>query len=143
MAGNFINLLFITAGAVQTTGEMGQMRSGEGNAISIDGARPESNNYTLDGITNTDTALQTPAVILFTGCDPGIQGAERNLLCRVRFQREPGQPDQQEWDQPVYGTVLSLTGTMLMMRGSYFPDDDPRTETKPVRLRVGRSDLDS
>ena len=61
---NFINLLFITAGAVQTTGEMGQMRSGEGNAISIDGARPESNNYTLDGITNTDTALQTPAVIL-------------------------------------------------------------------------------
>jgi hypothetical protein len=61
---NFINLLFITAGAVQTTGEMGQMRQGEGNAISINGARPESNNYTLDGITNTDTALQTPAVIL-------------------------------------------------------------------------------
>lgn len=61
---NFINLLFIGAGAVQTTGEMGQMRQGEGNAISINGARPESNNYTLDGITNTDTALQTPAVIL-------------------------------------------------------------------------------
>ena len=40
------------------------MRQGEGNAISINGARPESNNYTLDGITNTDTALQTPAVIL-------------------------------------------------------------------------------
>ena len=61
---NFINLLFIGAGAVQTTGEMGQMRQGEGNAISINGARPESNNYTLDGVTNTDTALQTPAVIL-------------------------------------------------------------------------------
>ena len=61
---NFINLLFIGEGAVQTTGEMGQMRQGEGNAISINGARPESNNYTLDGITNTDTALQTPAVIL-------------------------------------------------------------------------------
>jgi len=61
---NFINLLFIGAGAVQTTGEMGQMRQGEGNAISINGARPESNNYTLDGVSNTDTALQTPAVIL-------------------------------------------------------------------------------
>ena len=61
---NFINLLFIGEGAVQTTGEMGQMRQGEGNAISINGARPESNNYTLDGITNTDTALQTPAVVL-------------------------------------------------------------------------------
>jgi len=61
---NFLNLLFIGAGAVQTVGEQGQMRQGEGNAISINGARPESNNYTLDGIVNTDTALNTPAVIL-------------------------------------------------------------------------------
>jgi hypothetical protein len=28
------------------------------------GGRPESNNYTLDGMVNTDTALNTPAVIL-------------------------------------------------------------------------------
>jgi hypothetical protein len=61
---NFLNLLFIGAGAVQTVGEQGQMRGGEGNAISINGGRPESNNYTLDGMTNTDTALNTPAVIL-------------------------------------------------------------------------------
>ncbi len=61
---NFLNLLFIGAGAVQTVGEQGQMRQGEGNAISINGGRPESNNYTLDGMANTDTALNTPAVIL-------------------------------------------------------------------------------
>jgi hypothetical protein len=61
---NFLNLLFISAGAVQTVGEQGQMRQGAGNAISINGGRPESNNYTLDGLTNTDTALNTPAVIL-------------------------------------------------------------------------------
>jgi hypothetical protein len=61
---NFISLLFITAGAVQTEGEQGVMRQGQGNAISINGGRPESNNYTLDGLTNTDTALNTPAVIL-------------------------------------------------------------------------------
>ena len=61
---NFLNLLFIGAGAVQTNGEQGQMRQGEGNAISIDGGRPTSNNYTLDGLVNTDTALNTPAVIL-------------------------------------------------------------------------------
>jgi hypothetical protein len=61
---NFLNLLFIGAGAVQTVGEQGQMRQGAGNAISINGGRPESNNYTLDGLTNTDTALNTPAVIL-------------------------------------------------------------------------------
>src|SRR5438046_9293142 len=40
------------------------MRQGAGNAISINGGRPESNNYTLDGLANTDTALNTPAVIL-------------------------------------------------------------------------------
>jgi hypothetical protein len=61
---NFLNLLFIGAGAVQTNGEMGQMRQGEGNAISINGGRPESTNYMLDGLVNTDVALNTPAVIL-------------------------------------------------------------------------------
>src|SRR5438552_6744669 len=61
---NFLDLLFIGAGAVQTTGEQGQMRQQEGNAISINGGRPTSNNYTLDGLVNTDTALNTPAVIL-------------------------------------------------------------------------------
>src|SRR5205814_2389487 len=61
---NFLDLLFIGAGAVQTTGEQGQMRQQEGNAISINGGRPTSNNYTLDGLVNTDTALNTPAIIL-------------------------------------------------------------------------------
>jgi len=40
---NFVSLLFIGAGAVQTNGEQGQMRQGEGNAISINGSRPTSN----------------------------------------------------------------------------------------------------
>src|SRR5215472_17442825 len=61
---NLVSLLFSGAGAVQTNGEQGQMRQGEGNAISINGGRPTSNNYTLDGLINTDTALNTPAVIL-------------------------------------------------------------------------------
>jgi len=61
---NFMQLLLIGAGAVTVGGEQGTMRQGTGNAISINGARPESNNYTLDGLINTDTALVTPAVIL-------------------------------------------------------------------------------
>ena len=40
------------------------MRQGVGNAISIMGARPTSNNYMLDGTANTDTALGTPAAVL-------------------------------------------------------------------------------
>jgi hypothetical protein len=61
---NFMQLLLVGAGAVTVGGEQGTMRQGQGNAISINGGRPESNNYTLDGLINTDTALVTPAVIL-------------------------------------------------------------------------------
>ena len=61
---NFMQLLLIGAGAVTVGGEQGTMRQGEGAAVSINGGRPEGNNYTLDGLINTDTALVTPAVIL-------------------------------------------------------------------------------
>ncbi len=61
---SFLDLLFLGAGAVETSGEQGSMRAGEGNAISINGSRPTSNNYLLDGMVNTDTSLNTPAVVL-------------------------------------------------------------------------------
>jgi hypothetical protein len=61
---NFLQLLFLGNGAVETTGEQGTMRQGAGNAISINGSRPTSNNYLLDGTSNTDTSLGTPAAIL-------------------------------------------------------------------------------
>ena len=61
---NFMQLLLVGAGAVTVGGEQGTMRQGEGNAVSINGGRPEGNNYTLDGLVNTDQALMTPAVIL-------------------------------------------------------------------------------
>ena len=61
---NFLGLLFIGNGAVTLSGEQGGMRQGQGDAISINGARPESNNYVLDGTSVTDTSLVTPAVVL-------------------------------------------------------------------------------
>jgi hypothetical protein len=61
---NFMQLLLVGAGAVTVGGEQGTMRQGEGGAVSINGGRPEGNNYTLDGLNNTDQALVTPAVIL-------------------------------------------------------------------------------
>ena len=61
---NFMQLLLVGAGAVTVGGEQGVMRQGEGNAISVNGGRPEGNNYTLDGLVNTDAALVTPAVVL-------------------------------------------------------------------------------
>ncbi|HKX33236.1 MAG TPA: carboxypeptidase regulatory-like domain-containing protein [Blastocatellia bacterium] len=61
---NFLQLMFLNGGTVETEGEQGTMRRGAGSAISINGSRPTSNNYLLDGTSNTDTALGTPAVIL-------------------------------------------------------------------------------
>jgi hypothetical protein len=61
---NFIQLLLVGAGAVTVGGEQGTMRQGNGNAISVNGGRPEGNNYTLDGLVNTDAALVTPAIML-------------------------------------------------------------------------------
>jgi hypothetical protein len=61
---NFLQLILIGAGAVTVGGEQGTFRQGKGDAVSINGGRPEGNNYTLDGLVNTDQALQTPAVVL-------------------------------------------------------------------------------
>ena len=61
---NFIQLLFLGAGAVMTDGEQGGMRQGVGSAISIMGARPTSNNFMLDGTANVDTSLGTVAAVL-------------------------------------------------------------------------------
>jgi hypothetical protein len=61
---NFLQLLFLGAGAVETGGEQGDMRKGVGSAISIMGARPTSNNYMLDGTANLDTSLGTVAAVL-------------------------------------------------------------------------------
>jgi hypothetical protein len=61
---NFLQLLQLNGGTVETNGEQGTMRQGAGNAISINGARPTSNNFLIDGTSNTDTALGTPAAIL-------------------------------------------------------------------------------
>ena len=63
-AGTSIQLLFLGAGAVETDGEQAAMRQGVGDAISIMGSRPTSNNFMIDGTSNVDTSLGTPAAIL-------------------------------------------------------------------------------
>ncbi|PYV34224.1 MAG: hypothetical protein DMG22_06935 [Acidobacteria bacterium] len=62
---NFVDFLLLGAGAVdRRNGEQAAMRQDKGGSYSINGARPTSLNYTLDGVINTDVALNTPAVIL-------------------------------------------------------------------------------
>ncbi len=60
---NFTQLLLLGPGAVQNSGEQGTFRAGEGNSLTIQGARPSSNQYYLDGININDAYYQVPAVI--------------------------------------------------------------------------------
>ena len=97
---NFMQLLLVGAGAVTVGGEQGTMRQGEGNAISVNGGRPEGNNYTLDGLVNTDAALVTPAVILSQdaiqefkvssgtySADQGFSATQINIVSKARHQQ--------------------------------------------------------
>jgi len=60
---NFTQLLLLNSGAVSSSGEQGSLRANEGGSLTIQGARPTSNQYFLDGININDTYYQTPAVI--------------------------------------------------------------------------------
>ena len=55
---------FLGAGAVETERRTGRHAARGGNAISIMGARPTSNNFMIDGTANIDTSIGTPAAVL-------------------------------------------------------------------------------
>jgi hypothetical protein len=60
---NFTELLTLNSGASAVGGEQGQYRANEGGALTIQGARPSSNQFFLDGQNINDTYYQVPAVI--------------------------------------------------------------------------------
>jgi hypothetical protein len=82
---NFLQLLFLGAGAVETAGEQGSMRQGVGSAISLMGARPTSNNYMIDGTSNTDTALGTAAAVLSVDAMEEFKEQTKNYSAEYGF----------------------------------------------------------
>ena len=105
---NFLNLLFIGGGAVQTVGEQGQMRQGAGNAISINGGRPESNNYTLDGLANTDQALNTPAVILSQDAIQEFKVASENYAAEYGYSANQVNIISKSGTNELHGTLFEF-----------------------------------
>ena len=71
------------------------MRQGAGNAISIMGSRPTSNNFMIDGTSNADTALGTPAAILSVDAIQEFKEQTTTYSAEYRLQRQPDQPRQQ------------------------------------------------
>ena len=127
---NFLSLLFIGAGAVQTVGEQGQMRQGAGNAISINGGRPESNNYTLDGLINTDTSLNTPAVILSQDAIQEFKVASENYAAEYGYSANQVNIISKSGTNQLHGTAFLFDRNNAF--DAYTPTPFQTTPTKPV-----------
>ena len=128
---NFLSLLFIGAGAVETNGEQGTMRQGAGNAISINGGRPTSNNYTLDGLINTDTALNTPAVILSQDAIQEFKVQSETYSAEYGFSANQVNIVSKSGTNQLHGTVFEFLRNDALDAHNPF---DP-VGTKPAELR--------
>jgi carboxypeptidase family protein len=127
---NFLNLLFIGAGAVQTVGEQGQMRQGAGNAISINGGRPESNNYTLDGLINTDTSLNTPAVVLSQDAIQEFKVASENYAAEYGYSANQVNIISKSGTNQLHGSIFEFARNDAF--DAFTPTPFQTTPTKPV-----------
>ncbi len=82
---NFVNLLFLEPGAVETGGEQSTYRYGVGDAISIGGGISASNSFLLDGTTITDTAYDTPAFAISVDAVEEFKTQEKNYTAEYGF----------------------------------------------------------
>ncbi|HYM76046.1 MAG TPA: TonB-dependent receptor [Candidatus Dormibacteraeota bacterium] len=119
---NFLSLLFITPGAVQTGGEQNGMRQGQGNAISINGGRPESNNYVLDGLANTDPALSTPAVILSQDAIQEFKVLSDSYSAEYGYSANQVSIVSKSGSNSVHGTVFEFFRNDALDAQSVFPN---------------------
>src|SRR5215471_12851888 len=130
---NFVGLLFIGAGAVQTTGEQNQMRQQEGNAISINGGRPTSNNYTLDGLVNTDTALNTPAVILSQDAIQEFKIQSENYSAEYGFSANQINIVSKSGTNQLHGTAFEFLRNDAFDALPVLPNAAPATKNPELR----------
>ncbi len=135
---NFLQLLFLGNGAVETTGEQGTMRQGAGNAISINGSRPTSNNFLLDGTSNTDTSLGTPAAILSVDAIQEFKEQTATYSAEYRLQREPDQHRQQDRDEQAERGALLLPEERRARRPELLRRREAEARSEAVRIRHRR-----
>ena len=136
---NFLQLLFLGAGAVETNGEQGGMRQGVGNAISIMGARPTSNNFMIDGTANIDTSHRHAGRRPVGRCHPGIQGTDDDLLGRVRVQLQPDQHGEQDRHERLARDGVRVLPERRLGREKLLRRQDARRRRSSIRSSSGSS----
>src|ERR1700723_1181836 len=106
------------------------MRQGAGNAISINGGRPESNNYTLDGLINTDTSLNTPAVVLSQDAIQEFKVASENYAAEYGYSANQVNIISKSGTNQLHGTAFLFDRNNAF--DAYTPTPFQTTPTKPV-----------
>jgi hypothetical protein len=134
---NFVQLLLLGAGAVTIGGEQGTMRQGQGNAISINGGRPESNNYTLDGLANTDTALNTPAVILSQDAIQEFKEQSGSYSAEYGFSANQVNIVSKSGTNNLHGTVFETIRNDAFDAKGHFQDKIPELRQNQFGFVVG------
>jgi len=127
---NYLQLLFLGAGAVETGGEQGQMRQGVGQAISIMGSRPTSNNFMIDGTSNVDTALGTPAAVLSVDAIEEFKEQTATYSAEYGFSANQVNLVSKSGTNEFHGTVFGFLRDESLDARNFF--DDPTSEKPPL-----------
>ena len=134
---NFLQLLSLNGGTVETNGEQGTMRQGAGNAISINGARPTSNNYLLDGTSNTDTALGTPAAILSVDAIQEFKEQTGTYSAEYGFSANQVNIVSKRGTNDLHGTVFWFGRNDALDANNFFNNRNGQEKTKLRQNQYG------
>ena len=114
------------------------MRQGAGNAISINGSRPTSNNYLLDGTSNTDTALGTPAAILSIDAIQEFKEQTATYSAEYGFSANQISIVSKTGTNRLSGSVFSFIRNDKLDAQNFFDAREAEAGSEAVRLRRRR-----
>ena len=116
------------------------MRQGVGNAISIMGSRPTSNNFMIDGTANIDTALGTPAAILSVDAIQEFKEQTTTYSAEYGFSANQINLVSKSGTNKFHGTVFGfMRNEALDARNFFDPPTADKPQARPEAVRAASS----
>ena len=115
------------------------MRQGVGNAISIMGSRPTSNNFMIDGTANVDTSLGTPAAILSVDIIQEFKEQTATYSAEYGFSANQINIVSKSGTNAFHGSAFHfIRNEKLDARNFFDPADAPKPEARSEAARLLR-----